>query len=179
MPVKKEKVKQDNKVKLEWKYVGLSVLAGLLYYLAYYLKFPNSYSAVVSLVLLFLLLKNFKSLNAVSIIIYSTIISAVILPMTVFLMPLSLTYQLIVLFVNLLLILVVSWGLYKTRRWAIILAIIVNLVSAYTLTYSAVLIFKQVAFNIYLALFLLRNALSLIVVLAVIVYLLSSWNKFK
>ena len=166
-------------MKLERKYLLISVAAGLLYYLAYFLKIPNSYSLIVSLMLLILLLKNFKTIKGTAIILYSMIISAVLIPMTIWLMPYSIYSRLGIIAFNFLIVFAIGFGLFKLKRWAMVLAIVANLLSAYQLVYSVIPVMATVSFNVYVLLFILRNAASLLMTFAVIVYLLTFWKDFK
>ena len=171
--------KRAKEFTLKKKYVLWSLAAGLLYYLAHYFNFPNSYGLAVSLTFLILLLKNFKTIKGNAIILYSMIVSAVIIPMTIGLVPYQLSLKLGLIAFNLLFIFVIGFGLFKLKKWAIVLAILVNLLSSYQLVYSVVPVLASVPFNIYVLLFMLRNATSLLFSFGVIVYLLIFWKKFK
>ena len=179
MKKKLKKRNKEKKIKLEWKYVFLSLLAGALYYVAYLIKVPNSYSILVSLTLVSFLFMNFSDLKGVSIIIYSMIIAAMLLPKTIWLMPFNILAKIGILGINLFLIFVIIYGLVNLKRWAAVLSILTSLISTYQLVYAAIFVLKATTFNIYVLLFIIRNFISLMLLFMIIVYLLTFWKKFK
>lgn len=111
-------------LKLENKYIYLSFAAGLIYYLASYFKFPNSYGAVVSFILLTLLIMNFKKIDGLKIIICSLIISLITLAPSLNEGTASLFVRVIILLLNLLIIILMIFGLKDLKKWGFYLSII-------------------------------------------------------
>jgi len=171
--------KRGQNLKLEKKYVFLSLLAGALYYAAYHLNVPNSYSLLVSLIFLTVFIKNFNKVEAVSIIIYFMIFTAAILPKTVYLLSGSMGYKLGMLALNLLILALVSYGVYNVRKWGSVLTILVSLLSSYLIATTVISVVTQKAFSASILLFILRNVSSVLMSFAIIVFLLTFWKKFK
>lgn len=117
----------SKELKLENKWVYLSFAVGALYYLAYYFKFPNSYSAVVSFILLTLLIKNFKKIEGLKVIIYSLFISIVTLAISM-MGSSSIVAGLIILALNLIILLLMIVGLKGFRIWGLYLSIVMFLI---------------------------------------------------
>ena len=111
-------------LKIENKYVYLSFAVGILYYLAYYLKFPNSYSAIVSFALLTLLIKNFKKIDGLKIVICSLIISLITLASSLTIGSYPLMTWLTIFLLNLMILLLMVFGLKGFKKWAFYLSVI-------------------------------------------------------
>ena len=105
-------------LKLNNKFVYLSFAAGALYYLAYYFKFPNSYSFILSFIFLTLLIKNFKKISGLEIIIYSLIVSLITLAPSINAGPYSFFTRVVLFLLNVLILLLMIFGLKSFKKWA-------------------------------------------------------------
>jgi len=114
-------------LKFEDKWVYLSLAIGALYYVAYYFKFPNSYSTVVSFVMLTLLIRNFKKIEGLKVIIYSLIISIMTLAISMIGYQ-SIMASLVMLSLNLAVFLLMIFGLKGLRKWGFYLSIVMFII---------------------------------------------------
>ena len=167
-------------LKLENKYIYLAFAAGLLYYAAYYLKFPNSYSAIISLFMVSFLAMGFKKTDGLKVIICSLIISLMTLASSAFSTSLPITYQMMVFSINLVILLLMIFGLKSLRKWGYYLSIaifsvsIINLILVlvgYNMTYFSWSI-QGIAMN-------LKNVLSLAFAAASITFLIRFRKSFN
>lgn len=119
------KIKYRNKIILSRNALIFTVIAAAMSYLAYYLRFPNSWTVLLMLVLSLALLKNFSSLRGVNVIIYSIIVTALLLPLNIFVLNVTLAYKIAAFIINLIIIIFVANGLRQMRKWGFYLTIIV------------------------------------------------------
>lgn len=167
-------------IKIEMKYALLSVLAGLLYYAADYLKYPNSYSLVIMLIFLICLMKSFKKAEGIKPVIYLMVFSAVILPLTLFSASMPLAYHIALLLLNLSLFMLIIYGLRKFRTWGFYLAVLTIAFSLFNLLYSVIAIISQYFTpTLSMAIFILRNAVTCILFALMLVYLFRFKGHFK
>lgn len=141
----KSKISSSNKLNsnhlnLDLKYIIFSIVIGALSYLAYYLKFPKIYSIIISLVLLFLLIKNFGTIKSINIIFYLILLQFIVMPLNLWILPLSWMYLTIVTAINVIIFIFMLLGIYNLKKWGVILTIIVFLFSLATVTLSIIAI---------------------------------------
>ena len=118
-PVKKE----EGKIEIRGKFILLVLLAAIINYAAYYLKFPNSYGVVLGILFLILLFRNFKKLSGIEVIIYLFILNALTLPLTVFTLGANLASRIIMFVFNIALINFVVSGLRSMKKWGFYLTL--------------------------------------------------------
>lgn len=110
-------------LKLSDKALYISFLAGALFYVAYYFKFPNSYSLLLSFIFLTLLIKNFKKIEGLKIIIYSLVISLITLAPSINIAS-SLARGISLFSLNAFILLLMIFGLKYMKKWAMVFSII-------------------------------------------------------
>lgn len=137
------KAKSAGEVKLEAKYIILTLIAAAISYLAYYLRFPNSWSVFLMLVFSIILLKNFNSIRGVNVVIYMIIFTALILPLNIFVLNVSIGYKITAFIINLIIINFVANGLKRLRKWGLYLSIIVFALSLINIAVSIFLLVSR------------------------------------
>ena len=124
-PVKKE----EWKIEIKGKFILLVLLAAIINYAAYYLKFPNSYGVVLGILFLILLFRNFKKLSGIEVVIYLFILNALTLPLTVFTLGANLASKIIIFVFNIALINFVVSGLRSMKKWGFYLTLVSSVIS--------------------------------------------------
>jgi hypothetical protein len=177
---KARKTRAKNKeVRIESGYIIFSLIAAIAGYLSYYLKFPNSYSLLLMLVFSIALLNNFNSRKGISVLIYSLIVNALLLPLNLFALPISTLLQLVFLLINLLLLAVVLIGLKRLRKWGFYLAALVYIFSLLNALFSLFMSLNGVAFALPGCIAVCSILLSNVFLVLAIVYLIKSRGYFK
>jgi hypothetical protein len=171
--------KKEEKIKLESKYLILTILAGLLYYLAYFLKFPNSYLILISIIVLIALFKNFNVISGIKALICLFIFNAITLPLVIIISQFNLIIQIIMFAVNVSLICLMIYGLKNLKKWAFYLALAVLILSCFNLISLFVLVLSQpFILTLSYVLFVVKNALSLLLLVFSFVYIIKSKKYF-
>jgi predicted neutral ceramidase superfamily lipid hydrolase len=175
---RKKQRKAGNKIKLNLIYIILSILGGLLAYLAYSLKFPNTFNAIISIIFLVALIKNYKKISGINVLIYMLIMNAVITPLSAVLFPLNLIAQIIIFAINLIFIVALIIGLKSLKIWACYLALIAFILSAVNNIMALITSIPGVVFPASI-LFILQIVLAVAFALTAFVYLIKSRKYFK
>lgn len=175
----KKEAKSAKGLMLDFRYILLSVAAGLVYYVAYYFKFPNSFNIIVTLVLLAALIKGFKKVDGVKAIMYMMIYMAVIMPLLILIIPISFYFQIGLIALNWAILLMVITGLKELRIWGFSLAQFVLMFSVVNvLAVFELLITQPPAMNIFSILFISRNVITFAFLVVSFIYLIRSVKHF-
>ena len=174
----KQKNIEKKGILLEKRFIFLAILAGLLYYIAYYFRFPNSFAAAIGLVFLIALIKNLKTKKGISVLIYLMIFNAITMPLAIFSLKIYLAYQIIYsAFIIVLFCLMIN-GLRKLRKWAFYLTLflfVISLLNSANLVISFIGEFLKLSMII----FITRNVISLAFMIISVFYILKSKQYFK
>jgi hypothetical protein len=168
-----------SEIHIEFKYIMLVILAAMINYVAYYLKYPNVWGSLVNIVLLGLLIYDFKNIDGLKVIVYSIILSILSLPITVFMLKIPLVYQLIVFLINTILMVVIAVGLKHLRKWGFYISIITFILSIASLVMMVWPSINYFTPNIYYISLLLKQSISTIFYVLAIVYILKHRDYFK
>jgi len=165
-------------ISIEKKYLILTVLAGLLGYISYFLKISNYYNLIIGIIFLIVLIKNFKSIKGISIFICLMLLNIIGLPLTIYLSKNSGASKFILFAVNFILIALAIMGLRKLKKWAFYLALFLIAFSSISLILLVLTFVYPIIFSLQPALILINNFLSLIVLILFFIYLIRSKKYF-
>ena len=175
----KKEAKSGKALMLDFRYILLSVAAGLIYYVAYYFRFPNSFSIIVTLAFLAALIKGFKKVDGVKAIMYMMIYMAVIMPLLILIIPISFYFQIGLIALNWAILLLVITGLKELKMWGFYLtqfALMFSMVNV--LAVFELLITQPPIMNIFSILFISRNVLTFAFLAVSFIYLVRSVKHF-
>jgi len=176
----KEEKQLEVNIKTEAEFIVASVILGILYYVAYFLKFPNTYTIFVYVIFLAALIKDFNNEKGIDVLIYLIMFSIIILPLMTFIQG-NINIYLISSFVIAMTALVFAIiGLRNMRKFGFYLTIILFGFSLISTIYLMIPFFK--AFNGFSTAFLIqliRNLSSIALLVLSITYLTKSRGYFK
>ena len=173
------KTSKLSEIHIEFKYLMIVVLAAMLSYVAYYLKYPSTWAAILNIGLLVLLILDFHDINGVKVIIYAMILSVLSLPITVFLLNMPLLYQLIIFVINMVLMVFIAIGLKHLKRWGFYVAIVVFALSIVSLVAMILPVLGQFTWDQFFITLTLKQLFSGIFYALSIAYLIKHRNYFK
>ena len=134
---------RPSEIHIEFKYLVIVILAAMISYVAYYLKYPSTWAAILNLALIVLILVDYKNADGFKVIIYAMILSILSLPVTVFSMAVPLAYQLVIFALNIVLMVFITLGVKQLRKWGFYLALAVFALSILSLVMQLVPLFSQ------------------------------------
>jgi len=181
--MKKRQNKKRGKEKviaIKSRFIILTILAAVLSYIAYYLRFPNSFGIILGTIFLVLLLKNFKKINGVEVMIYLFIFNALLLPLAIFTLDIGLGYNIFFFVINLTLIALVVSGLKSLKKWGFymtLLAIVLSAVSLLKAFPSYIPFLKDITIPLILS--MANDLISFALMISMLVYIVKSYKYFR
>ena len=162
------------------KYILFALIAGLISYLAYFLRFPNSYSIIAITAFVILLARNFRKTGGLKVIVCYLLFSAVIVPLFLFLSEISIIYKIAMLIINLGIIGLSAVGLKKMKIWGVYLSIAIFFLSIINLISSLLLINSTyLSSGLPAILFIANTILAMAFLILSMAYLIKSAKNFS
>jgi hypothetical protein len=162
---------------MDFKHMMLIIVAALLSYLALLLRVSNTWSAIINITLLVLLLCFFKSKEGVLIIVSAMVLSVLTLPITVISMSAGLVPKIIIFVINLALLVLIALGLKHLKNWGFYLSIVVFILSIVSLAFITVPYIQAFAWKLEYIAVVLRY-LSMIIFYAASIWFLIKHRKY-
>jgi len=174
--------KQSEKVSnihIEFKHLMIIIIAAMLSYVAYYLKYPNTWTGLLDLCLLILLILDINDIKGVKVLVYGMVISIIALPITIFSLKVPLLYQLIIFVINIVLLGFIAVGLKSLKKWGYVLALIVFVLSIASLVMAIWPAFSSATWSFNFIVLVLKQLFTVVFYAIGIVYLLKHRNYFE
>jgi hypothetical protein len=178
----------DGTLKYNFKYVLLTLAASVISYVSVlnpYIKFPHVWTTILILGFLVLLLKNFKRIEGIKVLVYYVTWNLFILP-TVFvgitglnkIISAQIIFIFITLMINLILFLFMIYGLMKLKKWGLYFSLVVLALfivnTGIGLFVGSLNIFPSLSENS----FIIRNIVHLVFLILGFVYLIKVRKYF-
>ena len=167
------KIDAGKDVHLKFHYIMFIIISAVISYLALFLKFPNEWSVIVNVVLLVLLICNFKSKEGLLVVISAMILSILTLPITILSLPSSLTVGLMIFVINIVLMVLIIFGLKHLKMWGLYLTLAVFALSIISLVFTSLSYIQGFLPDLFYVSVLLRYLTM------VLFYVLSGWFLLK
>jgi len=155
------------------------IIAAMLSYVAYYLKYPNTWTGLLDLCLLILLILDINDIKGVKVLVYGMVISIIALPITIFSLKVPLLYQLIIFVINIVLLGFIAVGLKSLKKWGYVLALIVFVLSIASLVMAIWPAFSSATWSFNFIVLVLKQLFTVVFYAIGIVYLLKHRNYFE
>jgi hypothetical protein len=165
-------------IHISFTHVILVVVAALLSYIALFLKYPNTWSMILNLLLIGLLVYYLKSENGVIVIILAMLLSILTLPITIISMQVPLLYQIMIFAINAILMILIIFGLKHLTKWGYYLSIAVFAISILSLVATTLTIMSTTGWSGFSVTVLFRQATMIIFYILAVVYLILAHKIF-
>jgi len=176
----KEEKQLERKIGSEAEFIVASVILGILYYVAYFLKFPNTYMILVYAIFLTALIKDFNNEKGIDVLVYVIMFSIIVMPLLTFVQGNVTIYLASSFVISMTALVFAIIGLRNMKKFGFYLTIILFGLSLVNTAYFMIPFFKNfTSFSPTFLIQLIRNLGSIALLVLSIIYLIKSRGYFK